>query len=134
MSKEIVHVSGKRKSAIARATLRPGKGVIRVNGVLLDVYQPKIARLKVREPLMLADEISGKVDIDVIVNGGGIMSGADAARLAVARALVEYDGKAALREKFLNYDRSLLVADVRYKETCKPNDSKARAKRQKSYR
>jgi len=134
MSKEIVHVSGKRKSAIARATMRPGKGIVRVNGILLDVFEPKLARMKIREPLMLADEIASKVDVDIVVCGGGVMSGADAARLAVARALVEFEGKAVLREKFLNYDRSLLVADVRYKETCKPNDSKARAKRQKSYR
>ena len=131
---KIFNTSGKRKSSIARATLREGKGSVRVNGILLDVFEPEMARLKIREPLMLAKEISGNVDIDVVVNGGGIISGADAARLAVARALVEFSGKGPLRERFIKYDRTLLVPDVRYKEPCKPNDSKARKKRQKSYR
>lgn len=129
-----VHTSGKRKSAIARATLREGKGIVRVNGVLLDVFEPEMARLKIREPLMLAKEIADKVDIDIIIKGGGVISGADAARLAVARALVDFTGRGPLREKFIKYDRTLLVQDVRFKEPCKPNVSKARAKRQKSYR
>lgn len=129
-----VHASGKRKSSIARATLKEGKGIVRVNGMLLDSFEPEMARMKIREPLMLAKDIAEKVDIDVIIRGGGIMSGADAARLAVARAIVEFGGRGALRERFIKYDRTLLVPDVRYKEPCKPNDSKARAKRQKSYR
>lgn len=129
-----VHTSGKRKRAIARATLREGKGIVRVNGILLDVFEPKMARLKIREPLMLAKEIAEKVDIDLTIRGGGIISGADAARLAVGRALVEFSGRGPLRERFIKYDRTLLVPDVRHKEPCKPNISKARAKRQKSYR
>ncbi|PIN86449.1 30S ribosomal protein S9 [Candidatus Woesearchaeota archaeon CG10_big_fil_rev_8_21_14_0_10_44_13] len=131
---KLINTSGKRKSSIARASLTEGKGEVRVNGIMLDVFQPEMARLKIREPLMLAKDIADKVDIDIIINGGGIMSGADAARLAVARALVEFSGRGPLREKFIKYDRTLLVQDVRFKETCKPNDSKARAKRQKSYR
>ncbi|MFC1733120.1 30S ribosomal protein S9 [candidate division KSB1 bacterium] len=129
-----IHTSGKRKSAIARASLREGKGIVRVNGVLLDSFEPKLARLKIREPLMLAKEIAGKVDVNVVIKGGGVISGADAARLAVSRALVEFSGKGPLRERFVKYDRTMLVPDVRRKEPCKPNTSKARAKRQKSYR
>lgn len=131
---KVINTSGKRKKAIARATLREGKGILRVNGMLIDTYEPEIARLKIKEPLMLAKEIADQVDIDVNMKGGGIMGEADAARLAVARAIVEYGGKGVLRERFIKYDRTLLVSDVRNKETCKPNDSKARAKRQKSYR
>lgn len=131
---KIIHVSGKRKMAIARATLRPGKGSVRVNSRLLDTIEPEMQRMRLREPLLLADDIAQKVDISVNVKGGGQSSQIEAARLAIARALVEYSGKDSLKAKFTEYDRNLLVADVRRKETCKPNDSKARAKRQKSYR
>ncbi len=127
---KIIHTSGKRKRAVARATLRPGKGKVKVNKVLLDNFTPKLARLKIREPLLLAGNAA--VDIDVNVFGGGIIGQADASRLAIARALVKYDKK--LEDVFLKYDRHLLVADVRRKEVYKPGDSKARKKRQKSYR
>lgn len=129
---KVIHTSGKRKRAIARATLRPGKGKIKINGVLLDNFTPKLARLKLREPLLLAGNIADNVDINVNVFGGGIMGQAEAARLSIARALVKQDKK--LQDVFLKYDRHLIVADVRRKEVYKPNDSKARAKRQKSYR
>jgi len=134
LTKKAIKTSGKRKRAIARATIKAGTGVIRVNSMLIDVYQPEIARMRLREPLILAGEIAGKVNIDVNISGGGMMSGADAGRLAIAKALVAWGGKEALRERFLQYDRNMLVADVRRKEPCKPNDSRARAKRQKSYR
>ncbi|HLC65007.1 MAG TPA: 30S ribosomal protein S9 [Candidatus Nanoarchaeia archaeon] len=126
--------SGKRKRSIARVTLRDGKGRVRINRFLLDAYEPMMYRLKIQEPLILAGDVSSKVDIDVNVNGGGMSSQADASRLGIAKALVQYAKGEKLRETFLNYDRTLLVADVRRKEVCKPNDSKARAKRQKSYR
>ncbi|MCX8147550.1 MAG: 30S ribosomal protein S9 [Candidatus Woesearchaeota archaeon] len=128
-----VHVSGKRKTAIARATLRPGKGIIKINNIFLERYGNHIARMKIMEPLLIAGDIAKNVDIDVKVNGGGVMSGAEAVRLAIGRALAEYGGK-EIKQKFLDYDWTLLVADVRFKEQRKPNDSKARAKRQKSYR
>lgn len=127
--------SGKRKRAIARAALREGKGRIRINKVLLDLYEPKMYRLKLREPLILAGDIINNVDIDVNVFGGGIASQSEASRLAIARALVEYTKSERLKEKFLKYDRQLLVADIRRKESAKPNrKGKARSKKQKSYR
>ncbi len=128
----VIHKSGKRKRAIARATLREGTGIIRVNKNLLDNYNPVLSREKIREPLLIAGEIGKKVDIDVKVFGGGITSQAEAARLAIGRVLSGYAPE--LKEKFDEYDWSLLTADTRRKETRKPNDSKARAKRQKSYR
>ena len=134
MSKKPVHVSGKRKRSIARATIKPGKGMVRINSKSLDVYEPRMARIRIKEPLIIAGEIAQKVDINVNIIGGGVTSGADAARLAIAKGLVEFSGKETLRKQFLDYDRTLLVADVRRKEPCKPNISKARAKRQKSYR
>lgn len=129
---KIINTSGKRKRAIARATLSPGKGVVRVNSFLLETLEPEMLRLRIEEPLILAGDVAKKVDISVIINHGGITGQANAARLAIGRALVKFDSK--LEKVFLNYDRQLLVADVRRKEAAKPNDSKARAKRQKSYR
>ena len=84
------------------------------------------------EPLIIAGEVSKKVDINVNVNGGGWHSQAEASRLAVAKALAEFDKK--LRKVYLDYDRHLLIADIRRKEQRKQNDSKARKSRQTSYR
>ncbi len=131
---KIVQVSGKRKHAIARATAREGKGYIRINKQLLDTYEPKIARMMVIEPVKLAPEYAEKVNIDIDVQGGGWHSQAEAARLCVARALVEISRSKQLRQTFLDYDRNLLVPDSRRNEAHKPNDSKPRKARQKSYR
>ena len=129
-----IHAAGKRKTAIARAVLVQGKGVVKVNGILLDHYSTKLARMRMMEPLLLADKYAKKVNISVTINGGGQMSQSGAARLAIAKALVEFSKSDALKDAFLKYDRHLLIADTRRKETCKPGDSKARSRRQKSYR
>lgn len=127
--------SGKRKRAIARAILKPGNGVLRVNHLLIDFIEPKMSRLKLREPLILAGDVVNKVDIDVNVAGGGINSQAEASRLAIAKAIVEYSKSDKLKQTFLEYDRNLLVADVRRKEPAKPNrHGQARSHTQKSYR
>lgn len=132
---KIINTSGKRKTAIARASLREGSGIVRVNKILLDYFQPKLYRLKLQEPLILAGELSGRVDIDINITGGGISAQADAARVAISNALVGYSKSDKLKEIFLKYDRSLLVSDVRRKETRKPGrHGKARSKTQKSYR
>ncbi len=128
----VIQTQGKRKRSVARATLKSGQGKIIVNGQALHNFSNASSRLRVSEPLILAGDVTKKINIDVSVNGGGINGQADAARLAIARALVQHDKK--LKKTFDEYDRLLLVADVRRKEVCKPNDSKARAKRQKSYR
>ena len=133
MSKKIILESGKRKSAVARATLKAGKGIVVVNGKLIDICEPRMARLRMMEPLILAGSKAQSVDISVKAAGGGVTGQADAVRLAIAKALAEHDN--TLRQVFLDYDRQLLVADVRRRETRKPNmNGKARAKRQKSYR
>ncbi len=133
MSKTI-HISGTRKQARARATITAGKGTVRVNKTLLSVFEPKMLRLKIQEPLLLAGDIPQKADIQVTVTGGGSQSQAEAARLAIAKALVAFSGSKNLKKDFLNYDRHLLIADVRRNEPHKPNDSKPRARRQTSYR
>jgi len=134
MKKTVIHVSGKRKSAVAKATLKKGKGTVRINSQSLNIYQPSLARLRIQEPLQIAGDIIKEVDIAVKVNGGGWQAQAEASRLAIARALVEYSKDKKLRQDFLDYDRHLLIADVRRKEPRKPNDSKARAMRQSSKR
>jgi len=132
MSK-IVHASGKRKRAVARATLKDGKGLVTINNVSLNSWEPKLSRMRIEEPMILAGDVSKKVNVSVNVVGGGYSSQTDAVRLAIAKALVGH--KPALKEVFLDYDRQLLVADVRRKEASKPNrHGQARAKRQKSYR
>ncbi len=131
--KKIIHTSGIRKTAIARATLKEGKGKIRINGLLLENFSTELKRLKIKEPLMLAGDIVKKVNINVRVHGGGPTAQAEAIRLAIARALAEYDAK--LKDIFMEYDRQLLVADTRRKEQRKPlHHGKARAKKQTSYR
>ncbi|MBS3095451.1 30S ribosomal protein S9 [Candidatus Woesearchaeota archaeon] len=128
---KIFNTSGRRKHAVARAVLKEGKGNVRINLKSLEVYEPEVARLRIMEPLVLSG-LMGKYDISVNVYGGGWQSQSEASRLAIARALVAAHPE--LKKQFMEYDRQLLIADVRFNESHKPNDSKPRAKRQKSYR
>ena len=130
---KIINTSGTRKRAVARATLTAGNGEVRVNHKLVENFEPEFVRLKMQEPLILAGDSAKKVDINVNVFGGGFNSQAEASRLAIAKAMARFDKK--LEKVYLNYDRQLLVADVRRKETHKPNrHGKARSKVTKSYR
>src|SRR3989338_2232622 len=131
----IVNTSGKRKRAIALATIKKGKGRVRINRQLLETIRPASMRLKMQEPLLLAGDLSGEVDVSVSVRGGGPTSQTEAARLAIAKGLVQYSKSAVLGDRFLSYDRQPLDAAVRRKESAKPNGhGQARAKGQKSYR
>ena len=130
-----INVSGRRKKALARATAKEGKGIIRINKTPLEAIQPEISKLRLQEPLQIAGDYAKKINIDVKIKGGGSQGQIEAARLAIGRALFIFSNKnPQLRKDFTDYDRHLLVADVRVNEPHKPNDSKARAKRQKSYR
>jgi len=127
--------SGKRKSAVARAILEEGNGKITINRKdykTLHLFD----RLKIEEPLRIAESILGKMNFDVAINakGGGEKGQIEASRIALSKAIVKFSKSEELNQAFLYYDRTLLVADVRRKETYKPGDSKARRKRQKSYR
>ncbi|MHC1570487.1 MAG: 30S ribosomal protein S9 [Methermicoccaceae archaeon] len=133
MSK-IVNESGKKKTATAKATIREGKGRVRINSVPIEIVEPELARLKMLEPLEIAGDLRDKVDIDVKVRGGGIMGQAGAVRTAIARGLVEWSGDVKLKEAYHEYDRTLLVSDTRAKERKKFGGPGARAKKQKSYR
>ncbi|MBD3209686.1 30S ribosomal protein S9 [Candidatus Woesearchaeota archaeon] len=125
--------SGKRKRAVARATIKPGTGKVMINNGSLEHFSTPLARARVKEPLILAGKAASKYDVHVNATGGGPSGQADAIRLAIGRVLAE--ATPALKDVFLDYDRTLLVADVRRKETRKPNSQgQARSKQQKSYR
>ena len=128
-------VSGKRKTAVAKATIKEGVGKVTFNkrnfASLSDLQQ-----LEINEPLIIARDVLGdlKFDISLNVKGGGIACQVEAGRLAIAKAIIKFTGNENLRNAFLAYDRNLLIADTRRKEACKPGDSKARAMRQTSFR
>ncbi len=132
---KVITTSGKRKTATARAVVRKGTGKIRVNKVPVALIQPELVRFKISEPLIIAgNDISTSLDIDVDVRGGGMMGQAEAARCAIARGIINWTNDMALRDAYVSHDRSLLVNDIRQKETKKYGGPGARAKYQKSYR
>ncbi len=131
---KIINTSGKRKTAIARATFKPGRGTIRINSVPLQVYGTELMRMKVSEPLMLVPNALTDVDVSIDIRGGGVMGQAEAARTALARGIVKWHNDPAIKDVYLAYDRTLLVNDSRQKESKKPHGHGARDKFQKSYR
>ena len=133
--KKVLVVSGKRKTAVARAVVRPGAGRIRINRTPIEILEPEIARAKIMEPLQQAgDEVWKQVDMDVRTTGGGYMGQAEAARMAVANALLKWTKSSHLRTIFTEYDRTMIAGDARSKESKKFGGPGARAKEQKSYR
>lgn len=134
-AKRVLVVSGKRKTAVARAVVKPGIGRIRINMTPLEIYQPEVARQKIMEPLIQAgDEVWKQLDIDIKVSGGGYMGQAEAARMALANALLKWTKSTQLRTVFTEYDRTMIVGDPRRKEPKKFGGPGARARDQKSYR
>jgi small subunit ribosomal protein S9 len=131
---KIINSSGKKKTAIARATLKEGKGVVRVNKVPVEIFEPRLAKMKIMEPIEIAGDITKKLDIDVVVEGGGMIGQADAIRTAIAKGIVDWTGDTALKEAYTEYDHNLLVSDHRQKEKKNFGGRGARAKYQKSYR
>jgi len=132
---KVLLTSGKRKTAVARATVRTGKGRVRINNVPVEIYEPLIARDKILEPLRLAgDNVWKQLDIDIRMSGGGFMGQADAARTAIARALLRWTKSSHLQTLFAEYDRTLIAGDHRRREPKKFGGPGARAKDQKSYR
>lgn len=131
---ELINTSGKRKTAVARASVKNGSGKVRVNSVPVEILTPELAKLKIMEPLQLAPERAAKVDIDVSVSGGGVIGQAEAVRTAIAKGLVEYFKDEELERTFKQIDRTLVVSDPRRKLPKKPLGRGARKKRQKSYR
>ncbi|HEX5723710.1 MAG TPA: 30S ribosomal protein S9 [Acidimicrobiia bacterium] len=122
MSKPLAQTVGRRKESVVRVRLREGSGRVVLNGRQLEDYFPTMAtRMRVMEPLQLTSS-QGRFDVDASLEGGGINGQADALRLGIARALVEYD--ADMRPMLKK--AGLLTRDARAVESKKYGLRKAR--------
>ena len=129
-------ISGKRKTAIAKLRIKDGTGKIFFNHLPHSELH-FFHKLALLEPIRIYQAELGERlqnDFHISTVGGGKEGQIQAARLALAKALIEITGSEVLKKAFIKYDRNMIVQDPRRKETRKPGDSKARAKRQKSYR
>jgi small subunit ribosomal protein S9 len=134
-TKKVLVVSGKRKTASARAVVKPGVGRVRINMIPVEILEPLIAREKIMEPLLqVGEDVWKQLDMDVKTSGGGYMGQAEAARMAVANALLKWTKSSHIRTVFTEYDRTMIAGDSRRKEPKKFGGPGARAKEQKSYR
>lgn len=134
MKNNPIATSGKRKTAIARAITKKGKGLVTINGYPIEFYPIPLLKEKMMEPLKLLGERVDQVDIEVKVNGGGNTGQADASRTAIAKGIIQFFKDDKLEETYRQYDRTMLVNDIRRKLPKKPMGRGARKKRQKSYR
>ncbi|MFO7837247.1 MAG: 30S ribosomal protein S9 [Candidatus Thorarchaeota archaeon] len=130
----VVVTAGKRKTAIAKATVKDGKGRIRINGTPLPIYEPEVARLRMMEPLLLFGDGWRNYDVRVRVSGGGFMGQADAVRMAIATGLVRMSQNFEARSRMIEHDRTMIVGDPRRTEPKKFGGPSARSRYQKSYR
>ncbi|TFH11379.1 MAG: 30S ribosomal protein S9 [Candidatus Thorarchaeota archaeon] len=130
----VVVSTGKRKTSLAKATVRDGTGRIRINGIPLEIHQPELARMRIIEPLILFGEGWKRFDIKIRVKGGGFMSQADAVRMAIATGLIRMSQDFEARSKMIEHDRTMLVGDPRRTEPKKFGGPSARSRYQKSYR
>jgi small subunit ribosomal protein S9 len=122
--------TGRRKRSVARVILRPGTGSIKINNRAFEHYFPtESARAVVRQPLAAA-EMMDKFDILILTDGGGVAGQAGAARLGIARALVEFNVELRSRLKKLG----LLTRDPRSHERKKYGQKGARKRFQFSKR
>ena len=129
-----ITVSARRKMATARASIKAGKNGVKINKISLQAIDNPHVKMMISEPLKIAGDYASQVDIVVNVCGGGQMGQAQAARSAIAKALVAYTKDSELKKEMLAYDRFLLVDDSRQVEPKKFKGRKARARFQKSYR
>jgi small subunit ribosomal protein S9 len=133
--KQKLIAAGKRKTCIAKAAIVPGTGKVTINNIPYE-HLNMFHRLMIKEPIDITKAVLGdfKFDVQIKTAGGGNESLIEASRLALAKAVMKISNSAELRKAMIEYDRNMLVADTRRKEPYKPGDSKARSKRQKSYR
>lgn len=136
---KVVLTKGKKKRAVARVRIKEGNGSIKINKIAFDVYEPEFAKKIIIEPLVVAEGVLGRgfgenLDIRVNVKGGGVIGQAQACRTALGKALLRWTNSMELKKAYLEYDRSLLIDDVRRKEPKKFMRKGARARPTKSYR
>ena len=118
----LTQTTGRRKRAVARASLRPGTGQFNINGKPLDTYFPTAASRMVVTEALTVTETTENYDITASIHGGGISGQAGALRMAIARSLLELDpeSRATLKQA------GLLTRDSRKKESKKYGLKKAR--------
>ena len=134
-AKKSLVVSGKRKTATSRAVVRAGIGRVYINRTPVEIFEPEIAREKIMEPFIQAGaEVRSQLDMDVKMSGGGYMGQAEAARMAIANAILKWTKSSHLRTVFAEYDRTMIAGDKRKKEPKKFGGPGARSRDQKSYR
>ena len=127
---EVVNTVGRRKAAVARVFVKPGKGQITINRKSLeDYFSLDILRFEVKQPLLVT-ETEGQFDVTINLDGGGIKGQAEAARMGIARALCEVNAeyRSVLKKN------GFLTRDSREVERKKPGQPSARAKFQFSKR
>jgi len=137
-----VQTFGRKKTAVAVAYVKRGRGLIKLNGAPIELVRPEGMKYKVLEPvLLLGLPRFALVDIRVRVSGGGYVAQIYAIRQAIAKGIVAFyqkyvneSEKKEVKDILLSYDRTLLVADPRRKEAKKFGGRSARARFQKSYR
>jgi small subunit ribosomal protein S9 len=129
-----VLTTGKRKTAKARVVVTEGKGRVRINNVPIQLHEPLMAREMIMEPVLIAGDVASKVDVDISLQGGGLLGQAEAARMGLAQGLVKYTKSKKLKSTFLEHDRTMLSGDARRKEPKKFGGPSARTRKQKSYR
>lgn len=127
---EIINTIGRRKTSVARIYMKPGKGQITINNRSIENYFPfELHQIIVKQPLALVG-VDGTFDIKINLDGGGIKGQAEAARMAISRALCEIDlaHRPALKKE------GFLTRDPRMVERKKPGRRKARRRFQFSKR
>jgi small subunit ribosomal protein S9 len=134
VKKKAILATGKRKTAKARVTVTEGKGRVRINNIPLHLHQPLMAREMILEPFLIAGDVADKVDVDIMVEGGGPLGQAEAARMGLSQGLVKYTKSKRLKSTFIEHDRTMLSGDARRKEPKKFGGPGARRRKQKSYR
>jgi len=132
---KIYNVKASRKTANARATIKPGVGKIRINNNSLDSFVKGYKKNIILEPTHIAQDEFNKFDFFINVHGGGVSGQIQAVRSCIAKGILIANGsKKALRDKLIKYDRYFLIDDVRNTEPKKQLGRGARKKKQKSKR
>ena len=130
---KVIQNFGKRKDAVARATMMPGKGSVTINSMPLGLWGTEFSRMRIQEPIMLASELSKDYDFKVAVRGGGYSGQTEAVRQAIARCLTQAGNK-EIKQRFVDYDRNLLVIDPRRNETHHAGSASRRGSRRHEQR
>ena len=130
-----IHIfTGKRKTSIAQALVSKGSGKVLINGIPLEIWQPEVAKMRIIQTLLLAEDVARQYDFEIRVRGGGFMSQAEAVSIALARALSTLSRKKSVKELYKEFDRALIAGDPRRTEPKKFGGPGPRRRRQKSYR